>query len=255
MNRKKFSKRGARKSAKMSESEFQNRLQNTRMPKFRVKTWINTIPGLPKPPKGPHQGCALSTRQLASTFNTVTGLSNIGGLNSAAQLVQNGATAILGAVAFRMDDLSQSATFASLFDQYRIDKVLLRFTSRSNAVSVFNASAPNSSVPMVYITQDRDDASAPASINALREYDKTVIMNGASSCDVFIEPRPTISAFASGAFSGYVTPDIEPWLDMANTDIPHYGVKFGVCPLTATTTSSWVWDVEAYYYVSFRNIR
>lgn len=239
----------------MSESEFTSRLQNTRQPKFSVKTWIDTIPGVPKAPKGPHQGCALSTRQLCTTFNTQTGLVNVGGSGSAANLTQNGATAVLGAVAFRLDDLGQSSTFAALFDQYRIDKVLLRFTARNNAVNVFNTASPNGSVPMVYVTQDRDDASAPASISALKEYDKTVIMNGFSSCDVMIEARPTISAFASGAFSGYVTPDIEPWLDMANTDVPHYGVKFGIVPLTATTTSAWTWDVDAYYYVSFRNIR
>lgn len=239
----------------MSGKQLLNRLQSLPQPKFSVKQWRDLIPSIPKSPKGPHPGCALSVRQMVTTFNDETGLTNVGGSNGSAQLIQNSATAVLGAIAFRLDDLAQDSTFASLFDQYRIDKVLLRFMARNIAVSVFNTASPNGGVPLLYITQDRDDSSAPASLNAVKEYDQCVVMNGMTSCDVMIEARPTLSAFAGGAFSGYTTADVEPWIDVANVDVPHYGVKFAIDPLTVSTTSSWVWDVEAFYYVSFRNVR
>lgn len=162
---------------------------------------------------------------------------------------------MLVAIAFCIADLDQVSTFASLFDQYRIDKVMLRFYTRNNATSVFNVAPPNSSIPLGYVTLDLDDATAPASLAAVREYDKAVTFTGNTSFDIELTPRPTAALFASGAFSGYQTMDVEPWIDVANTSVPHYGVKLAVGALTATTTSSFVWDIEAHYWVSFRNTR
>lgn len=230
-------------------------MSNTPQPKFKVKLWRDNVPPIPKAPKGPCPGALFTVRQMTVTFGSETGLSNVGGSNGTAQLVQNGSTAVLGALGFQLSDVSQVSTLSSLFDQYKIDKVFVRFMSRNPFGSVFNIASPNSGVPLLYIAQDRDDASAPASLNAVKEYDKVSVSNGYTSVDVLMEPRPTTALYAGGAFSGYSTPDVEPWLDIANTSIPHYGIKFGIDPLTATTTSSWVWDVEAYYYISFRNAR
>jgi hypothetical protein len=192
---------------------------------------------------------------MASTFNTQTGFSNVGGSSAAAQMIQNSATALLLSLAFRLDDLGQASTFSALFDQYRIDKVMLRFTTRNPAVMVFNTASPNGGVPLGYFTMDRDDATAPTSLDAVRQYDRSEGFTGTSSFDIIIEPRPTQAIYASGAFSGYNTVDVEPWIDVANADVPHYGLKGAIGALTATTSSSWCWDIEAYYYVSFRNTR
>jgi hypothetical protein len=192
---------------------------------------------------------------MASTFNTQTGLVNVGGSSAVAQMQQNSATAALIAIAFRLDDLGQASTFSALFDQYKLDKVVLRFTTRNPAVMVFNTASPNGGVPLGYVTPDRDDASAPTSVDAVRQYDLANGFTGTSSFDVVIEPRPTAALYASGAFTGYNAMDTEPWIDVANSDVPHYGIKIGIGALTATTSSSWVWDLEAFYYVSFRNTR
>ncbi len=251
MQRKQKNKNKARK---LTSKRLEQLVQGLSLPHYALKVWRDLPPPIPRAPKGPHPGAVFSTRQLANTFGTYSGLSNVGA-TAVAQLVVNSPTAVYVSIAFRLDDLGQYSTFASLFDQYRIDKVHLRFYARNNALSTFNTASPNGAVPLGYITPDRDDATAPASIDAVRQYDLAQAFTGSTSFDIEMEVRPTAALYASGAFSGYNTLDLEPWIDIANTDVPHYGVKAAVSGLTTSTTSSWVWDIEAHYFVSFRNPR
>jgi hypothetical protein len=201
-------------------------------------------------------GAHYSTRQLASTFTNSTGFTLGGTGDLTGQLNLNSSTPLLFSCAFELVDLAQVATFAALFDQYRIEKVRVHFKARSNAISVFNIASPNSGVPSGFIVVDRDDSAAPASMAALQEYDTAVEFEGSESVEVTLVPSITRALFASGAFSGYETADSgSVWIDMANTGVPTYGIKGGISSLTATTTSAWIWDVTAEYIVSFRNTK
>ena len=196
----------------------------------------------------------LTLRNYASTFGVSSGLSNVGGSATIAQLVQNGATSVFAAVAFQLSDLPNSATFAALFDQYKLERVKLHFRSRNNAVFVANTASPNGGVPTGLIAVDRDDASVWTSSTDGLQYDNAIQFNGEEDIEVEIVPSITPSVFSSGAFSGYgVRPPM--WIDVANTSVPHYGMKIHVGPLTATTTSAWTWDISAEYIVSFKNSR
>lgn len=205
-------------------------------------------------PLGPWQGAQLSLKLQPSTFTSQTGLSNVGGSSAPAQLIQNSATFLNVALAFQLADIAGISSLAAVFDQYRIDMVLVRFKARNNAVFVANTASPNGAVPTGYIMRDLDDNSTASVLSDYLEYDTVETFNGEE--DVVVELRPSITkaAFASGAFSGYSV-DPAGWLDMANTSIPHYGLKIGIGGLTATTTSSWAWDVTAEYIVSFNNAR
>ncbi len=237
-------KYGRRKGSRKSTT-------NKQVKDFQViRIWKDLPPKIPRAPRGPHAGCLFTTRQLVATFNGSTGLTNSN------QILQNSAVAVFGSFSFRHDDMAQSATFAALFDQYRFEEVLLRFYCRNNAASVFNIASPNNAVPTLYVVIDRDDATQPSLITDLRQYDNAESLNGTSSVDIRLKPSITPAVFASGAFSGYsVERSDQSWIDIANTSVPNYGVKWGIPGLTATTSSSWVWDVEAWYTVSYRNTR
>ncbi len=204
-------------------------------------------------PKGPLKGAMLSTAQRVVTFNGSTGVNSSG---SAPNISVSSATATLGAISFRLDDLNQSSTFSSLFDQYRIDRVHLSFRTRNSAATLFNVAAPNNSAPELVVVADFDDASAPSALTDLYQYDNCIIANSGDSIDVLIEPSITPSLYAAGAFSGYAVQGSEDvWIDVANTAVPVYGIKFGITPLQVSTTAVWAWDITATYVVSFRNIR
>jgi len=208
-----------------------------------------------KTPKGPYPGALFTDRQIAATFSNTTGLSNLGGA-STAQFIVNSNTPTLASIAFELADLTQVATFSALFDAYRVERVKVHFKSRNNAISVFNVASPNSGVPTGYVVVDRDDSNAPASIAALLEYDNTVAFSGEEDFTVDLVPSVTPSVFASGAFTGYLTkPSNAGWIDIANTNVPCYGIKLGAAGLTLATTSSWVWDIVAEYIVSFCRLR
>ncbi len=207
-------------------------------------------------PGRPLPGAMLSLRQIASTFTVSSGLTNVGGSDSAAQLIQAGATTVNAAIAFCLADLAQVSTLAALFDQYRIEKVKLHIKSRNNAVSTFNTASPNGAVPTGYVVIDRDDATALTSTSDAMQYNNCVTFNGEEDVEVELVPSITMAAYASGAFSGYTSELASShWIDIANTSVPLYGVKICIGPLSASTTSSWAWDIIPEYVVSFKNSR
>ena len=226
------------------------------LPFERLKVGRN-IPWKPlRAPKGPMSGAQFTIRQMPQTFGVQTGLSNVGGSSSAAQLIQGGSSAVYFAIAFQLSDLTQVSTLAALFDQYRMERVKVHFKSRNNAVSVFNTASPNGGVPTAYLVVDRDDATALTSMSDPLQYDNVVSFNGEEDATVELVPSVTPAVFSSGAFSGYSTqPANSTWIDIANTSVPTYGIKGAIGPLTVSVTSSWVWDVTAEYIVSFRKTR
>lgn len=212
--------------------------------------------GFLRAPAGPRPGAHYSTRQFGSTFTTSSGFAGVGGASSQAQLVQSGATAVYFAAAFQLADLGQASSFATIFDQYRIDLIRFHLRTRNPMVSTFNTASPNGAVPVGWIVVDRDDASPLTSSTEALQYENCIEFSGYDSVEVDLVPSLTPSLFASGAFSGYSTRDSDGlWLDMANTNIPAFGIKGSIGPLSATTTSSWTWDVFTEYIVSFRNTR
>lgn len=211
---------------------------------------VHTLPR----PLGPHPGAALTLKQMPTTFGVQVGLSNVGGSSAPANLIQNSAVFFNTVIAFQLSDLPNVSSFAALFDQYRIDKVLLRVKSRNNAVFVANTASPNGAVPTAYAVRDIDDSSTLSVLGDYLSYDTCLTFNGEEDFVIELTPSITKATYASLAFSGY-TVERPCWLDIANTSIPHYGVKIGVGGLTASTSSSWAWDITAEYIVSFMNSR
>ena len=211
-------------------------------------TYQRPIPSRMPAPHGPLQGADMSTNQLVTSFNTST---NVG---SGAFIVQNGSTSVMGSIAFRLDDLDQVATFSSLFDQYRIDRVHLRIRPRNNSVFLASTASPNQASPVMFVVVDFDDATAASTVADLRQYSNCIELNTSDSADIILKPAVTPAVWSSGAFSGYSVEGSR-WIDVANTAVPHFGVKFGVTALQLSATYSWAWDVEAWYTVSFRAVR
>ncbi len=163
----------------------------------------------------------------------------------------------MGQISFCLADLNQSGTYASMFDRYRIEKVQLRISTRNPSTAPFNTASPNNAVPQFYCVVDRDDSTALTTLPQLTEYDNSIIVPGTCSFDVTLIPTvvSTIANSASSATSTVMHRSDEQWLDIAATTIPHFGIKWGVSALQATSTSNWYWDIEAWYTVSFKSVR
>lgn len=215
-----------------------------------IQWTTSSIPPRMPRPDGPAPGAMLTTVQMVNSFGDSTGVTS--GL-----ITQNAPTALFGQIAFTVGDLPQISSFSNLFDQYRIEEIHLRLRSHNPAAFNADQSSTNYADPYMSVVVDRDDGTNPSSMAMLQDYDNQVVVQGSDSVDLVLEPSITPAVFATGSFSGYAIEKSAGgmWLDMANTSIPHYGVKFGVIPLATSTTSIWQWEVTSWYKVSFKNIR
>lgn len=207
-------------------------------------------------PRIPPQTGNLCVVQPVNSFQGGTGFTT----NSAGAITmtQNSNATVVVSTSFQLADIAQNSTFSALFDQYRLEEVHLRIRPRSTFISLAGIASPNQESPRIYCVVDRDDASTLSNISSALEYDNVVEVFGGQALDVILEPSATGALYSTGAFSGY---EIRhggkkaPWIDLANPNVPHYGVKLAITPLQATSTYAWLWDVEAWYKLSFRSVR
>jgi hypothetical protein len=156
---------------------------------------------------------------------------------------------------FQLNDIPQAATFTSLFDQYRIDKITVVFTPNLAITGIFSAAnALLLTPPQLWYAIDYDNASVIAPLTSLMEYEgvRMVQAQDGKPITITFKPRAALAAYA-GAFTSYANVG-NMWIDCANTTVQHYGVKWGIpCPVsTSFVPTSWSANVE--YTISFRGV-
>jgi hypothetical protein len=215
--------------------------------------YVDKIPPRMPNPGGPISDATLSMTQYVagSDMTLATGSAIVGAL-----IRQSTATDVFASWAFALADIPNISAVSSLFDQYRLDKIHFRLRSRNPALFMMNQASPNYSATTPLLVLDRDDNTAPTTLTELKQYSNVQVISACDSIDIVFDPSYTRAVYSGGAFSGYeVVTDSDGWLDVANTTIPHYGIKAGIPALVASTTSKLDWDVEAWYTVSFLTIR
>lgn len=222
--------------------------------KQMVIAWSGGIsPGRMPTPAGPTRGAVYTTVECVrlSDMTLPAGSAITGGV-----VRQGGATDAFASFAFALADIPNISSIGALFDQYRIDEIQFRIKSRNPALFISQTASPNNSSCEPLVVVDRDDNTAPTTLSELQQYDNCQQMGAQDSMDVIFTPSITPSVFSGGAFSGYAVEDSKKyWLDLANTAIPHYGIKMGFPALVTSTTQKFDWVVTAWYKVSFKNKR
>jgi len=214
---------------------------------------LNNAQSFPGKPARPLDGADYSTCQAFGTFAISNGIT-AGTGNTPPQLVADVGANLFWTLAFSLQDLTQVATLTALFDQYRVDKVIVKLVPQSTSINVMNTASPNNLVPTLYAVLDFDDSTALGSIAAAVEYDNCQIVPYGQGVEIEVTPSYTPAIYAAGAFSGYAVQKAG-WVDCANTSVAHYGIKGVVSALTALSTSTVAWNIYPKYYVSFRNTR
>jgi hypothetical protein len=167
-----------------------------------------------------------------------------------AQIIANNSTANLGALTFAFNSVPGYTNWTALFDRYRINSVTITF----RAVGVqMNTTPVTYSIPEFLTVVDIDDAATPTSMDQLRKY--------ATCCSILanrdivrsFQPRTGIATY-DGLTTAYTLGDPDMWLDLANPDIPHYGLKYGIDAATPTATAA-IYDVFIEYNVELSGQR
>lgn len=156
----------------------------------------------------------------------------------------------LNGLNFQLADIPSLADFTGLYDHYRIKYVELKFYLRKDPSAQV---ALDAVYPRMWWSTDYDDSSTPSSLNELREHGqcKTAILTQYRPIRIFIKPSTLALNYASPVLSTYV-PKWGQWVDMANTQVPFYGLKIGIDEFRIT---SQILDVEATYYIQCKGVR
>lgn len=155
---------------------------------------------------------------------------------------------------FSLAAIAGYTEFTTLFDQYKITGVkcifLPRVDNNPNPDSTSGVAVGNPTTGLIYYTPDYDDAN-PAASAALSQYQGVRITRGDQPFSIFIRPRIAVAAYTGTGqiFTGYM--NTQGWLDSASSGIPHYGLKLS---WTQTTPQQMTYDVQAIYYVKFKNV-
>lgn len=164
-----------------------------------------------------------------------------------------------GTLAFNLNDLPQAATFTSLFDQYMITKIVVKFVPQINQI-VFQENVPsqvipsdNKPIPYLYTVVDYDDDTNLSSINAALEYDNVKYCQATRPHKRILVPHVASAGYA-GTFTGFLN-EKRKWIDAASTTVRHYGVKYILSNSSANLGTMDMYKMLVTYYFKFRAVR
>jgi len=157
-----------------------------------------------------------------------------------------------GAMSFALDQLPAYTEFAALFDQYRVEKIDLVFSTRLDPSN--SSAAAQSWFPRLFTLVDNDDTSVPSGADELRQSARCqlAIVKPDSFVKRSFVPQTLATVYNSGVSSGYALSN-NTWLDMAVPSIPHYGMKYAIENLSTLNGQSIL--VEVSYHLAFRDSR
>lgn len=167
--------------------------------------------------------------------------------------VQNPAS---GALSFNLAALPNASEFTALFDQYKLMNVKLDFVPFGDTVNLpISTMTGTSSVlspggPLI-LAVDYDDNTTPADAASLLQYQNSKVVPIPRRHRMTIRPKFATEVYRSGVSTGYGART--GWLDCANSDVPHYGVKYYMNAPSANS-SSYTYQVWANVTIAVKGV-
>jgi len=155
-----------------------------------------------------------------------------------------------GQIVFKLSDLPSVADFTALFDSYALLKVVLKLKATVNQLNVGTNSA-SVFVPDFHCAIDYD-SSIPASADAIRQYSTAKYCKANQDLTMVFRPRVLTQVYRSAVSTGYMVNKSGVWLDLDQTDIPHYGFVYFANPAVANNQFSY--HMEATYYFKCKGV-
>ncbi len=160
-------------------------------------------------------------------------------------------------IKFTFGDLAQSASFASLFDAYKIHKIAVEFLPAQNVIGSATLQTPAGLLSQDLITViDYDDATNLNLQTDAEQYETYKRTGPFEYHRRYLSPAIAVEAFkTSGTTIGFLQKRKE-WIDMAYTDVEHYGLK-GVIPTATTGSNNYRcgWYIRVRMYFQCKQVR
>jgi len=156
-----------------------------------------------------------------------------------------------GVIDFKLNQLPNYTDFTSLFDLYRINKVVVKFVPNYTVDKGLQTSNVQY-VPDFGVAIDYDSRATPTSINQIQEYDNATIVKATRQVTKVLVPKTATPVYRDGVTSAYAQGQSKLWLDCAYVDVPHYALVFYARPSGANDLYNYV--VQVKFYVAFKGL-
>jgi len=161
---------------------------------------------------------------------------------------------------FTLANVVNASEFGNLFDQFRIDKVVVTYQLLNNPDANNNiASTVSNSTnwyPTVWSIPDYDD-SAALNISEMKERIgvRNRILRPNQKMKFVVRPKVLVQTYRTALTTGYAPKSL--FVDMSTQDIPHYGLKttidFADIPPSATNQFRVLQEFK--YFFTCKNVR
>ena len=164
---------------------------------------------------------------------------------------------------FKFRDLPQCLSYSTIFEQYRIDKVVATFRYKGISTPAHLSGGPawvNEMNPMIYFKVDHNDINANtlATMKLSTRTHTHMFTNNEPEFSISFKPAAqvlTLSGATGGALTTTNTPEWGKWLDAdgptgPGTDCDHYGLKVYAVGYKSADFDPGSLDVEYKYYFS-----
>lgn len=159
-----------------------------------------------------------------------------------------------GLLEFRLNQLPNYTEFTTMFDAYRINKVVLSFKPNFIESNVNASFATTGYIPDIGVVIDYDSqATNPSNMNELRQYSNFREYKANRAFKVVVVPRTAGMIYKGPASTAYCQSRPRLWLDCENPDVPHYGVNYFTAP--AGANNLWNLVVTAIFYIACKGTR
>lgn len=146
---------------------------------------------------------------------------------------------------FTLADVPNHTEFTSLYDQYKLSKVVFTLIPKFNSNEPFTGI-----VPPTWSILDYDGA-FPNTPTAMLQYTNLHMVPGQKWHKRVLVPKFPNSVYKSSVTSGY-QPNTG-FLDCNDDTVPHYGATVMLMP--TGVEGPFAYDLKVTYYLSFKNVR
>lgn len=163
---------------------------------------------------------------------------------------------------FKLSDVPGLSEFTTLFDSYMITGVMLQIKMINNpdAYSVLNlnsgAQTGSNFYPTIWYVPDHDDASN-VTLAQIKEFEKVrhKVLRPNSELNIMLRPTTLTQLYRTSTTTGYAENRRRQWIDIAQNDVPHYGVKCVLDFEGLDPVQEYKFKVNAKYYFRCKNVR
>lgn len=153
---------------------------------------------------------------------------------------------------YTLAQLPNYAEFTSLFDEYKISRIKVKFIFSSNSQDV-NTTAAVHALPNMITVVDHNDETALSSVSEYLEYPQAKIRRIDKPVSIYFRPKYDLAAYTGGTY-GYA--NTTGWISAEWNDVKHYGIKYCIDPIFYSTGQDVTGRIQVFttYYMKMRSV-